>query len=148
MSVLEPWYWFVFGILLILSELLVSTFALLWFGVAALIVSVIYWLYPALTTAMQIFVWAILAIACTIFWFKYIKPKSQLKLTHPHAQHTMIGQVGMVIQNQVNHHIRIRFPMPLLGSDEWSAVCEDHVVIGDKIHVIHIKNHELIVQKH
>ncbi len=30
--VLEPWHWFVLGILLILSELLLPAFAALWFG--------------------------------------------------------------------------------------------------------------------
>ena len=30
--VLEPWHWFVLGVLLMLSELLLPAFAALWFG--------------------------------------------------------------------------------------------------------------------
>lgn len=147
MSGLEPWYWFVFGIVLILLELIITTFALLWFGIAALIVSLLYWLYPELSTAVQIFMWAILASLCTFLWFKYIKPKSKQQLNRPDAQQIMVGQIGMVTQNQVNQHITLRFPMPILGSDEWPALCVEHVVIGDKVQVTDIKDHLLMVKK-
>lgn len=36
--VVEPWHWFVLGILLILSELILPAFAALWFGIAAIMV--------------------------------------------------------------------------------------------------------------
>lgn len=34
--VVEPWHWFVLGILLILSELIIPAFAALWFGIQPL----------------------------------------------------------------------------------------------------------------
>lgn len=80
-------------------------------------------------------------------WFKYIKQKSKHQLNRD-AQQIMVGQIGMVTQNQVNQHITLRFPMPILGSDEWPALCVEHVVIGDKVQqVTDIKDHLLIVKK-
>ena len=39
--VVEPWHWFVLGILLILSELILPAFAALWFGIAAVMVCIL-----------------------------------------------------------------------------------------------------------
>ncbi|MGM7311927.1 NfeD family protein, partial [Acinetobacter baumannii] len=41
--VVEPWHWFVLGILLILSELILPAFAALWCGIAAIMVCFLYW---------------------------------------------------------------------------------------------------------
>lgn len=38
--VLEPWHWFVLGVLLIISELLLPAFNALWFGIGAIMVGI------------------------------------------------------------------------------------------------------------
>ena len=40
--VLEPWHWVVLGVALMLIELVVPTFAAIWFGIAAIMVSILY----------------------------------------------------------------------------------------------------------
>ncbi|PZO89893.1 MAG: NfeD family protein, partial [Acinetobacter johnsonii] len=42
----EPWHWFVLGVLLMLSELILPAFAALWFGIAAIMVGILYWMFP------------------------------------------------------------------------------------------------------
>ena len=74
--VLEPWHWFVLGIILMLSELILPAFAALWFGIAAIMVGVLLWLFPIMSLNIQIVMWIILSILCTILWFKFIKPLS------------------------------------------------------------------------
>ncbi|MCG2907160.1 NfeD family protein, partial [Escherichia coli] len=74
--VLEPWHWFVLGIVLMLSELVFTAFAALWFGVAAIMVSVLLWLFPMMGIPTQLITWVILSILCTFLWFKFIKPLS------------------------------------------------------------------------
>lgn len=149
--IFEPWYWFVLGIALILLELFITTFALLWFGIAAVIVSLIYWLNSGLSTAMQIFIWAVLSLCCTFLWFKYAKYQSTLSnLDNETAKQALIGQFGTVIQNQVNHHTTIRFPMPILSQDEWHSYCGESLQIGDKVKVVatDAKQHILIIKKY
>ena len=53
--VVEPWHWFVLGTLLILSELILPAFAALWFGIAAVMVCILLWLFPMMgfTTAYR-----------------------------------------------------------------------------------------------
>lgn len=40
----EPWHWFVLGVVLILSELVLPAFAALWFGIAAIMVGILLWM--------------------------------------------------------------------------------------------------------
>ena len=74
--ILEPWHWFVLGIALILSELMLPAFAALWFGIGAILVGVLLWLFPSMGQTAQIITWIILSVLATVFWFKYIKPLS------------------------------------------------------------------------
>jgi membrane protein implicated in regulation of membrane protease activity len=67
--IFEPWHWFVLGILLILSELILPAFAALWFGIAAVVVSILFWLFPSMSFALQVVCWIILSIICTVAWF-------------------------------------------------------------------------------
>jgi len=55
--VVEPWHWFVLGILLILSELILPAFAALWFGIAAVMVCILLWLFPMMGFTTQVITW-------------------------------------------------------------------------------------------
>ena len=147
--VIEPWHWFVLGILLILSELILPAFAALWFGIAAIMVCILYWLFPMMSLTVQIVLWIILSVLCTLLWFKFIKPLSIDKTKAGLSREATIGQVGMVIQTGMAHEqIRVRFPMPVLGSDEWNCRTFDTVQVGDRVRVIDIAGNNLIVQQH
>ena len=108
--VLEPWHWFVLGILLILSELLLPAFAALWFGIGAVMVGVLYWMFPMMGLTTQILTWIILSVLCTLLWFKFIKPLSTDKTKAGLSREATIGQIGMVIQINLDHgQIRYAF---------------------------------------
>lgn len=146
---LEPWHWFVLGILLILSELILPAFAALWFGVGAVLVSLLYWLFPSMSTTLQLIIWAVSSVACTLVWFKFIKPLSTDKTKAGLSREATIGQTGMVIQTQLEHdQILVRFPMPVLGSDEWRCRSLNTVNVGDRVRVIDILGNDLVVQSH
>lgn len=148
--IFEPWHWFVMGILLILFELILPSFAALWFGVAAIVVSILHWLFPSMSFTVQIILWIILSISCTAAWFKFIKPLSVNKsMTTKQAREAVLGQTGMVIQTDMpNDLIRVRFTTPLLGVEEWSCRTVTPVQVGDRIQVIDFLGQELVVQPH
>ncbi len=146
---LEPWHWVVFGVILMLAELVLPAFAALWFGLAALCVALLAWLLPGLSPAAQIVLWLLLSIGCTVAWFKWIKPLSIDKTKAGLSREATIGQVGMVIQTHLSHeHIKVRFPMPVLGADEWQCRCLSPVAVGDRVRVIDILGNDLLVQPH
>ena len=146
--VFEPWHWFVLGILLILSELVLPAFAALWFGIAAIIVSILVWLFPSMSFTLQMIFWIILSVACTLFWFKYIKPLSIDRTKAGLSREATIGQTGMVIRNLEHDMVKVRFQMPLLGSDEWDCRTLEPVNIGDRVRVTDILGNQLVVQLH
>ena len=124
-------------------------FAAIWFGIAAVVVSILYWLFPSMSFTIQIVCWIVLSIGCTVVWFKLIKPLSIDKTQAGLSREATIGQVGMVIQTGMNHdQIRVRFPMPLLGSDEWNCRTLTPVQVGDRVRVTDILGNDLVVQPH
>ena len=146
--IFEPWHWFVLDILLILSELLLPAFAALWFGIAAIVVSLLFWLFPSMSFPAQMVSWIVLSIACTVFWFKYIKPLSIDRTKAGLSREATIGQTGMVILNLEHDMVKVRFQMPLLGSDEWDCRTTAPVNIGDRVRVTDILGNQLVVQPH
>lgn len=147
--IFEPWHWFVLGILLILSELILPAFAALWFGIAAIVVCVLLWIFPEMSFALQLVCWVVLSVLCTLLWFKFIKPLSTDKTKAGLAREATIGQTGMVIQVGLDsEHIRVRFSLPVLGSDEWNCRSLSPVHVGDRVRVIDILGNELLVQPH
>lgn len=143
---LEPWHWFILGMTLVVLEIFVPSFTIFWFGLAAIIVSAITWLLPNMPIPIQILVWIILSIIITFIWFKFVKPLSKDRTQAGLARETTIGQVGMVIQTFPEHNeIKVRFPMPLLGTDEWTCRCLDHINVGDRVMVTDILGNKFVV---
>ncbi len=86
---------------------------------------------------------------CTLLWFKFIKPLSTDKTKAGLSREATIGQIGMVIQaSPENEHIRVRFPIPVLGSDEWNCRTLDKVHVGDRVRVVEILGNDLMVKAH
>lgn len=75
---LTPWHWFALGLVLMILELFVSGFFLLWVGVTALVVGLIRWLIPDLSPEAQGVIFAIGAIGAVLTTRRYAKiPGSQ-----------------------------------------------------------------------
>ncbi|WP_343682992.1 NfeD family protein [Acinetobacter baylyi] len=147
--ILEPWHWFVLGILLMLSELVITAFAALWFGIAAIMVSVLLWLFPMMGITTQVIMWIILSVLCTLLWFKFIKPLSIDKTKAGLSREATIGQIGMVIRVGLSHEqIVVRFALPVLGADEWNCRSLVPVEVGDRVCVVDIMGNDLVVQPH
>ena len=128
-------------------DLILPAFAALWFGLAAILVCLFLWLFPTMSFTVQIIIWGILSVLCTILWFKFIKPLSIDKTQAGLSREATIGQVGMVIQTGLAHgQIVVRFPIPVLGSDEWNCRCLTAVQVGDRVQVTDILGNDLIVQ--
>ena len=142
------WHWIVLGIVLTLSEIYIGSFFIFWFGVSAIVVGIILLLFPDISIAIQVLVWAILSGAFALAWFKYLKPLSRDKTKAGLSKEALLGQVGQVI-SPPNGEKRgmIRFPAPVLGSDEWMIISNDVLEVGDRVSVTELSGNSLIVTK-
>lgn len=146
--ILEPWYWMVLGLVLMIFEIFLPSFTALWFGAAACVVAVLLWLFPGLNTEVQIISWIILSTGFTVLWFKVFKPLARDKTKAGLAREAILGQVGTIIAVPVVEHTAVvRFTIPLLGTDEWHCRSQQELNVGDRVSVVEILGNELIVTK-
>lgn len=146
--VVQPWHWVVLGIALIVFEIFLPSFTALWFGVAACIVALLVWIFPALPIEAQIIVWIILAVIFIVVWFKFIKPLAVDKTQAGIPREAILGQVGIVTATPVLDHTGVvRFSMPILGSDEWACRSHEVLTVGDRVTVMDISGNDLVVRK-
>ncbi len=140
------WHWIVFGIGLVLLELMIPSFTALWFGLGAVSVGLILIMMPSLTLTIQITMWALISAFLTTLWFKFLKP--DLKHGGQVVLSDVEGEKGLVIIKPLASRCgKVRFSTPLLGVDEWEFQTEGEVEIGDQIQVVDVKNNILIMRK-
>lgn len=142
------WLWMSAGVALMIVEIFIGSFFVFWFGLAAVLVGFIVLLVPQLAVAAQITIWALLSGVLALSWFRYVKPLSRDRTKAGLSREALIGQVGQVLQPPTGAgRGTIRFPAPVLGSDEWQILSEDPLAIGDRAHVTDLSGNALIVRK-
>lgn len=145
---LAYWHWIVFGVVLVLSEIALATFFILWFGVAAILVGLILLVSPGLDVNWQIFIWTLLSVVLAFLWFRYLKPLSVDRTKAGLSRESIVGEIGQVIQvPNDNRRGRMRFPAPVLGNDEWQIISSDSLAEGDRVQVRDVSGNSLIVEK-
>lgn len=142
------WHWIVFGIALMLSEIFLGSFFIFWFGAAAVVVGLLLIPLPAITATAQIIMWAVSSTAFALAWFKLIKPLNVDKTKAGLSREALLGEIGQVLKvPNGEKRGRVRFPAPLLGSDEWLIISQEDLVIGDRVSVVDLSGNSLIVTK-
>lgn len=144
------WHWIIFGFALMALEVILPSFMMLWFGLAALIIGGALWLMPDLSLTVQIFSWTILSISVAIAWFKWLRPIADNKALAGLGIEALIGQTGIALQLPSNgSRGKLRFPAPILGNDEWDFILQqgNDIAIGDRLRVVDISGNSLIVSK-
>ncbi len=147
---IEPWHWIVLGLALIVVEAVTATFASFWFGVAALLMGGMTFLFPnAINTwQMQVLAWMGLSIIHMVIWFKVIQPVWKRRNAQEGlSSREIVGATGIIVEvpsyNQVGI---IRFLFPKFGSTEWPCrSTDDNIMLGDKVIVTDIVGNELVV---
>jgi len=142
------WHWIVLGIGLALLEIFIPSFISLWIGAAAIVVGLLLLLFPDMTFTGQILIWTVASVILTWGWFKYLKPLSTDKTMAGLSREAVLGQVGQVLQVPIEENRgKLRFPAPVLGSDEWQFICADELAVGDRVRVTDVSGNSLIVVK-
>ena len=140
------WLWGAVGLVLLAAEMATGTFYMLWFGIAALCVSVATWLFPELTSAIQFTIFAVLSLGSLNIWKLYYK-KTDTHSRIGQAQGEEIGRIGTVIKTcSKTHNGKIRFTQGLMGSREWTAASDETIDVGSNATVIAVEGNILRVQ--
>ena len=124
--VLLYWHWIVFGLALMVTEIFLGSFFIFWFGAAATFVGLLLVPFPELSETTQIMIWAITSTAFALAWFKIIKPLNVDKTKAGLSREALVGEIGQVLKVPTGEKRgKVRFPAPVLGSDEWLIISQD-----------------------
>lgn len=141
------WHWLVLGVVLIVAEIFIPSFTILWFGLGALVVGVAA-LMVEMSLSLQVLLWSIFSVLFTMLWFKLVKPRMVDSSNSQMAREAAIGESGQVIKLPAGDtRGKLRFSTPILGEDEWEFSCDSEVALGDRLHIQEISDSVLIVAK-
>jgi membrane protein implicated in regulation of membrane protease activity len=127
--------WAVLGFLLILAELLVPAFVLIWFGLAALLLAACVYMLADLSLTLQLLLWALFSGALTWLWFGYLRHqpfRSRVGL----SDGDVVGEIGLLISPVAPYERgRVRFQKPLLGAEVWDCIADQALPAGRRVRV-------------
>lgn len=145
----EPmWVWAVLGIILLAAEIMITgTLYTLWFSISALCVSILLWLFPETSYAVQFAVFAVLSLGSLFIWRRYYK-KTDINYRVGQSQGEEIGRIGTVTVNTgPNQTGTIHFTQGLMGSKEWMAVSDAPIEAGSNAAVVAVEGNTLRIAK-
>lgn len=144
---LQPWHWAVIGMLLMIGELFIPSFAMLWFGVAALMTALLLWVVP-MDLLSQVVIWLGLSIVACILWFRLIQPRIKTRTKAGLGGSVIVGEVGMIVSPVLTNGLGVvRFSVPKVGAAEWACRTLDGrpIEVGTRVIVTAVMGNELIV---
>jgi len=113
----QYWHWLVFGLILIIAEVFIPSFTIIWFGLGALAVGGILWISPMELTA-QLLLWAFFSALLTAFWFVVMKPRMLDKTLVQTSLRSIIGE--MDLDDALSSRDRIKARLKETISDDIS----------------------------
>jgi membrane protein implicated in regulation of membrane protease activity len=132
------WHWAVGGIALIVAELAVPSFVLIWFGVGALAVALLVAVGDVGLT-VQLSVWLVVSIALVAGWFKVFKPNMH-KTKIGMSDANVVGEVGMLVHDVAPFAKgQVRFQKPILGADVWDCIADEAIKSGERVKVLEVE---------
>lgn len=140
------WVWGALGLILLSVEMAIGTFDILWFGIAALCVSFVMWLFPNMPHAAQFVMFAVISLTSLAIWrFHYKKTETHSRVGQ--AQGQEIGRVGTIIKAcGPNQNGKVRFTQGLMGDREWTAISDEVINEGIKATVIAVEGNALRIK--
>lgn len=143
----EWWMWIVGGIALMLAELAIPAFFVIWFGLGALLVGLLLLVAPELSLTSQLALWTAASLAMVALWFKVFK-QSFTRTRVGTADGEVIGEIGL-LATAVAPFARgkVRFQRPVLGSDEWVCLADEAIAAGERVKVVAVEGSFLKVKK-
>ena len=142
----EWWHWIVGGIVLVLAELVIPSFFIVWFGLGALLTGLLTLAFGLSVTA-QLATWTLASLAMVVLWFRVFK-QSFVKTRVGTADGEVIGEIGLLVSAVAPFERgKVRFQRPVLGSEEWVCLADAAIAAGERVKVMAVEGSFLKVSK-
>lgn len=145
--ILEWWHWEIAGLALVLLELALPSFFVIWFGLGAMLTGLVLFAVPDLVLSEQIAAWIIASMAMTVLWFSVAR-RSRFRTLIGTAAGEVIGEVGLLVSAVAPFERgKVRFQRPVLGAEEWACVAETAIAAGERVRVLSVEGSYVKVTK-
>lgn len=142
----EWWHWIVGGIVLVLAELVIPSFFIVWFGLGALLTGLLALAFDLSLTA-QLATWTLASLAMVGLWFRVFK-QSFVKTRSGTADGEVIGEIGLLVSAVAPFERgKVRFQRPVLGAEEWVCRADTAIAAGERVKVVAVEGSFLKVSK-
>lgn len=132
------WHWAVGGLALIVAELVVPSFVLIWFGVGALAVALLMAL-TAIGLTAQLVIWLVVSLTLVAAWFKVFRPNMH-KTRVGMADAGVVGEIGVLVRDVAPFEKGlVRFQKPILGDDVWECIADEAIRNGERVRVLEVE---------
>ena len=143
----EWWHWAIGGIGLIIAELAVPSFVLIWFGLGGLAVALLLAVMPQIGLTAQLAVWLVVSVSLVVFWFRIFKPgmhKTRIGMSDANV----IGEIGLLTRDVAPFQKgEVRFQKPMVGSEIWPCIADAPIAAGERVRVLAVEGSLLKVGK-
>lgn len=135
--------WWVAALVLIAAEMILPGYFLLWIGVAASILGVITLIAPSLPAIAQAVLFALLALASCLIYWRYIRPLAEQRDDQPLLNRRgkkLVGERFVLIEPIVNGRGKVK-----VGDGQWLAEGPD-LPVGTEVEVVAVDGTALRVR--
>jgi len=143
--VLEPWHWLSLGMLILILEILGAGGFLLGIGIAALLNTLILFLFPTLAWYFQFIIFALMSVAITVvYWkrFRNFNNKTEQPLLNSRMAR-LIGRSASLLTPIENGMGKVQIEDAL-----WTVACDEDLPQGVIVNIIGVDGTTLLVKQH
>ncbi len=138
------WHWIVFGLLLLVLEMMSGTFMLLFLGVAAILVGVVDVIFDV-SFNVELALWIFFSILSIGAWIKWFKEKT---ITQSGQSNYRLDTLGTVMQTIAPlERGEVIFDTPVLGSTKWQATAKQEILKGARVKIVQINGQIIEVEE-
>ncbi len=136
--------WWLLALLLIAGELMMPGYFLLWIGIAAAVMGVLLWIFPAMGVLLQAVLFAVLALASCLAYARWLRARIERgtpggeRLNRRGEQ--MVGQRYELVEPIVNGRGKVR-----VGDGQWLVSGPD-LPLGSTVEVVAVDGTTLMVR--
>ncbi len=136
--------WLIIGMVLMMLELVVPGFVIIFFGIGAVLVGLLTWLIPGLSDIAQLFLLPILSIAGLAVFRRYFVKRVVKAGTETGTNFDDNDCIGKVVK--VVEAIAPETPGKVeLNGVNWTASCESAVSVGQNVKIVSRSGLTLVV---
>jgi hypothetical protein len=145
MQDISYWHWLVFGLTLIVFEMLLPSAVFLWPGLAAVAVGIMVFATPAVSMHVCVLIWAVLSVALAFGWQAYRKknPASAPISSMNNRGAQYIGRHYTLAKDIVNGTGELN-----VDDTRWKVISNTDHSAGTKVKVIGLEGTSLRVEEY